>query len=191
MSKKLFPVLLLIFSTASFSQSKEYIVLSNGDTLFGEVRLPIAFGKPKFRDFVMFKENGKEEKKYLPKEIREYKESGIEYFSFNNQIMKTILSGPVYLLDCMIFDPVGTTSISVVTVATAGVATRKNTVGVALYKKGEEPIYVKKNKFSKIVSKYLGDYPNIEADIKNKKYKYKNIETLIADYNKWKSNQIK
>lgn len=177
----------LSISFSLSAQQKEYLILATGDTLFGEVRQPVSFGKPKFRDFVYFQMPGKEEVRYYPKHIRGYKDEETEYFSFEGQIMKAVVSGPVYLLDCLEIQQGGPIMIMTPGGPMMGGGTA-NTKAFALYVKGSKPTVISKWRFSRNAPQYFKDHPQLPEEIANKKLTYDDLPQIVASYNNWKKS---
>ncbi|MBI2271403.1 MAG: hypothetical protein HYU69_13750 [Bacteroidetes bacterium] len=172
----------------------EYIILLNNDTLYGETRITGDWTS------VMFKMKGEnEERPYTNYNIKEFLESNIEYFFFNEPpknsrenlasklgyfgnsylFWATDISGPLYLLYREIMKDYPN---SVPGLSSGSYISKEYT----LYVKGNTPAIIDKGEFRDKVSIYFEDYPELALKIKNKIYSYDDIGKIVEEYNRWK-----
>lgn len=171
----------LIFNTNTSAQVKYfqgYVILLNGDSLKGEIKMNLKrefdnFAKASFR-----KKEGSEIKSYSPAKIKEYCVNGTTFVSRNVEgeqvFVRRISKGTVNLYESQ--------------VETLQMNEIKIKSDYYVEKAGGEFVKVKSSKFKKQMTDVMADNEEIVQALENKKYDYENIVEVINAYNKTNTN---
>lgn len=189
----------LFFSifTISFGQknySEGYIITLQNDTIHGKIRdrfgmrLEIAPSKINFID------STGTIVKYLPKDIKGYSKAGIiDYLTiqdnFGKNFGKLIVDGDVKLLT---IKKSGTRMASNPN-ATGGFTTIQSRYSNDVYylynTKTSNTTTVYQLFFKNRMADYFSDYDKLKTMILNKELRYRDLEVIVATYNKWKKEK--
>lgn len=184
---KFFFVVGVVVTSITFSESKlyaqakylpGYVILLNGDTLKGEIKVN---PKKEYDNFVKAQYRKKENvdmKTYNATKIKEYCVDGVTYVSRNidgeQVFVKRLSKGNVNLYESQVE------------------VLQMNDIKVKsdyyMEKSNGEFVKIKSGKFKKQVSEAMADNEEIVKALEDKKYEYENIVELFEAYNKSSKN---